>query len=517
MPPRAWKRFLTAVAVTVSFGVAASAGTALASPAPDTAASIAAGFHDPAGLPADYQAFLASVGGSHYADVNGVPIHFVEAGPRNAPTLLLLHGSPDNIYAWRNIMPGLARHYHVVAPDLVGFGLSGIPAGPLTWSTEISYLSAFVRDEHLTRLTLVATDIGGLFGFGYAAAHPANVAAIALWETVTAPIPSYALLGSYCAACVSFFQVPKDPVLAAKDIIDNPGFAQQIYGGSGLVHPLSGSALAGYRYFLRTTAQRRVVAEIGADMPIGGTPCHQLPHRGQLRPVPAHQPRPQTGPVREPGKHPPGSHRHRPRDAQHHGRLRRRRLPLPRRRRARRHHQSHPAMAQRAASLSRELWCSVISSFRPVCSLGDLVGGDLAQGGVEAGRVRIAVIPGPPAHRTWCRGCCGGPHSAGGTGPNSVTEGRANAVARWDIPVSPDTTSRADATRAASSASDVRPASTHPSGSPASSATRDANPRSAAEPVTRTAWPAAASCRATAANRSAASAGRPPPPPDGPG
>ncbi len=67
--------------------------------------------------------------------------------------------------------------------------------------------------------------------------------------------------------------MPKDSVLAAKDIIDNPGFAQQIYGGSGLVHPLSGATLAGYSYFLRTTAQRRVVAEIGADMPIGGTPA----------------------------------------------------------------------------------------------------------------------------------------------------------------------------------------------------------------------------------------------------
>ena len=70
----------------------------------------------------------------------------------------------------------------------------------MSWSSEIHYLTAFIAAEHLRRLTIVATDIGGLFGFAYAERHPHNVTGIALWETVTAPIPSYHLLGSYCPA-----------------------------------------------------------------------------------------------------------------------------------------------------------------------------------------------------------------------------------------------------------------------------------------------------------------------------
>lgn len=250
-----------------------------------TAAIVAVGLVAPAGvagadpvaaaapLPQSYQDFLASVGGSRYVDVDGVRMHYVEAGDTSRPVLLLLHGSPDNVFAWRDVMPELARSYHVIAPDLVGFGQSGKPAGHLTWSTEIRYLSAFIAAEDLRDVTLVVTDIGGLFGFSYAATHPDNVAGIALWETVTAPIPSYDVLGSYCPDCVGFFQTPKDPTLRKTYIIDNADFAEQVYGGTGLIDPLSGDELAGYGYFLATPDQRRSVADIGANMPIGGVPA----------------------------------------------------------------------------------------------------------------------------------------------------------------------------------------------------------------------------------------------------
>lgn len=224
-------------------------------------------------LPAGYQSFIASVGGSKYVDVDGVRMHYVEAGDRSRPVLLLLHGSPDNVYSWRHVMPTLARSYHVIAPDLIGFGRSGKPDGPLTWSSEIHYLTGFIATEHLRHVTVVATDVGGLFGFAYAERHHGNVVGIALWETVTAPIPSYDLLGSYCPACVGFFQVPKDPALAKQYIIDNPDFAAQVYGGSGLLHPLSGDELAGYSYFLSTPEERADIVDIGANMPIAGVPA----------------------------------------------------------------------------------------------------------------------------------------------------------------------------------------------------------------------------------------------------
>lgn len=256
-------------ALTVLAGLVVAPNVAAAVPA-RASATIAA---TTVGLPAAYQAFLDTVGGSRFVQVGDVRMHYVEAGPLDAPVLLLVHGSPDNVYSWRNVMPELARSYRVVAPDLAGFGLSGAPAVRLSWASEIRYLTGFIAALKLRNVTLVTTDIGGLFGFAYATAHPDNVAGVAVWETVTAPIPGYDLLGAYCAACVGFFQVPKDPALRRQYITNNPDFAAQIYGGAGLLHPLSGDELAGYSYFLASPAQRDRVADVGADMPIGGSPA----------------------------------------------------------------------------------------------------------------------------------------------------------------------------------------------------------------------------------------------------
>ena len=227
---------------------------------------------DPTDLPPAYLQFLSSVGGSHYIKVKDQQIHYVEAGPKEQPTLLLLHGSPDNIFSWRDIMPALAQHYHVIAPDLLGFGLSSRPNIKYTWSTEIDYLTGFIEAMKLHHFNLIATDIGGLFGFAYASEHPENVASITMWETVTAPIPSYEVLGSYCQVCVGFFQTPREH---PEYLIYDDQLASQIYQGS-LLHPLDDAQLAGYAYFLNTPQKRKVVTDIGAQMPIAGDPANNF-------------------------------------------------------------------------------------------------------------------------------------------------------------------------------------------------------------------------------------------------
>src|SRR6516165_2457462 len=59
-----------------------------------------------------------------YATVDGDKIFYREAGPRSAPTILLLHGFPTSSHMFRNLIPALAAKYHVVAPDLPGFGFT---------------------------------------------------------------------------------------------------------------------------------------------------------------------------------------------------------------------------------------------------------------------------------------------------------------------------------------------------------------------------------------------------------
>jgi pimeloyl-ACP methyl ester carboxylesterase len=62
------------------------------------------------------------------ADVDGLTVYYREAGAPDAPTLVLLHGFPSSSHMFRELIPLLAGRFHLVAPDLPGFGKSGMPA-----------------------------------------------------------------------------------------------------------------------------------------------------------------------------------------------------------------------------------------------------------------------------------------------------------------------------------------------------------------------------------------------------
>src|ERR1700678_4165632 len=61
------------------------------------------------------------------AKVDGVDVFYREAGPTDAPAVVLLHGFPTSSHMFRNLIPALADRYHVIAPDYPGFGLSDMP------------------------------------------------------------------------------------------------------------------------------------------------------------------------------------------------------------------------------------------------------------------------------------------------------------------------------------------------------------------------------------------------------
>src|SRR5216684_1945296 len=63
----------------------------------------------------------------HTAQVDGLKIFYREAGPKSAPTLVLLHGFPSSSHMFRNLIPALSDKYHVIAPDYPGFGYSDAP------------------------------------------------------------------------------------------------------------------------------------------------------------------------------------------------------------------------------------------------------------------------------------------------------------------------------------------------------------------------------------------------------
>ena len=64
----------------------------------------------------------------HTKQISGVDVFYREAGPKDAPTVVLLHGFPTSSHMFRNLIPGLSDRYHVIAPDYPGYGNSAMPS-----------------------------------------------------------------------------------------------------------------------------------------------------------------------------------------------------------------------------------------------------------------------------------------------------------------------------------------------------------------------------------------------------
>ena len=77
-------------------------------------------------------------------DVLDSTIGYREAGDRQAPIVLFLHGNPTSSYIWRNVLPLVAPVAHCIAPDLIGFGQSGKPNIEYRFADNVRYLDAFL-------------------------------------------------------------------------------------------------------------------------------------------------------------------------------------------------------------------------------------------------------------------------------------------------------------------------------------------------------------------------------------
>jgi len=113
--------------------------------------------------------------------VEGLEIFYRESGPRNAPTVLLLHGFPSSSHMFRNLIPMLADIYHVVAPDFPGYGESSAPpVNDFDYSFEglATVTDKFIEKLNLSSYALYLSDIGASVGFRLAVAHPERVTAM---------------------------------------------------------------------------------------------------------------------------------------------------------------------------------------------------------------------------------------------------------------------------------------------------------------------------------------------------
>ena len=116
-----------------------------------------------------------------YANVGDNKIFYREAGSKTAPTMLLLHGFPTSSHMFRNLIPALADRYHVVAPDLPGFGFSDSPDRKqfrYSFDHLAKVIASFADAIGLETFAIYVFDYGAPVGFRLALAHPERVTAI---------------------------------------------------------------------------------------------------------------------------------------------------------------------------------------------------------------------------------------------------------------------------------------------------------------------------------------------------
>lgn len=108
-------------------------------------------------------------------EVNGLRTFYREAGDPSRPTLLLLHGYPSSSHTYRELIPLLSGHYHVIAPDHLGSGYSDRPdpdRQPYTFDRLSAHVAAFVDQLGLRRYSLYVQDFGAPVGFGLMLEQP---------------------------------------------------------------------------------------------------------------------------------------------------------------------------------------------------------------------------------------------------------------------------------------------------------------------------------------------------------
>ncbi|MGA9567631.1 MAG: alpha/beta hydrolase [Candidatus Korobacteraceae bacterium] len=114
-------------------------------------------------------------------EADGVTVFYREAGPADAPAVILLHGFPTSSFQYRELIPRLADRYRVIAPDLPGFGFTEVPDKrhyTYTFDALANTIMAFTDALRLTRYALYVFDYGAPTGFRLAMARPERITAI---------------------------------------------------------------------------------------------------------------------------------------------------------------------------------------------------------------------------------------------------------------------------------------------------------------------------------------------------
>jgi pimeloyl-ACP methyl ester carboxylesterase len=124
------------------------------------------------------------------ADLDGITLHYVRGG--SGPTLLLVHGFPQDWYEWRSVMPRLAETFTVIAVDLRGVGRSAAPRDGYDAATLAGDLHTLVVQLGVGPVYVAGHDIGGWVAYAFARSHRAATSGVMVLETLLPGIEPFA-------------------------------------------------------------------------------------------------------------------------------------------------------------------------------------------------------------------------------------------------------------------------------------------------------------------------------------
>lgn len=133
---------------------------------------------------------------SRFAEVEGVPVHYQEAGDTNAPTLILIHGFVSSTLVWSEVfLPLAAAGFRVIAPDLLGYGYSGKPRhGDYTIEAQAQMIVGLMQRLEIESAILVGSSYGGAVAATIALDYPERIDRLVLISAVTNDAPKKFLL-----------------------------------------------------------------------------------------------------------------------------------------------------------------------------------------------------------------------------------------------------------------------------------------------------------------------------------
>jgi haloalkane dehalogenase len=200
-------------------------------------------------------------------NVLGSTIAYREAGDREGPVALFLHGNPTSSYIWRNILPLVAPVAHCIAPDLIGFGQSGKPHIEYRFADHVRYLDAFLDQAGITSAFVIAQDWGSGLAFHLAARRPEFVRGLAFMEFIR-PMPTWQ---DFHPDQIETFQKFRMPGVGEEMIHQGNAFIEGVLPAA-TARKLTDEEMSVYRAPFPTPESRRPTWRFPNELPIAGEP-----------------------------------------------------------------------------------------------------------------------------------------------------------------------------------------------------------------------------------------------------